>query len=178
MNDVDVLKDVIQRLNRGNIDYMLSGSVSMSFYTTPRMTRDIDIVIYLSISDTGTMYELFKDSYYIDEDMIKNAVIHHDMFNIIHNSSIFKVDFIVRKDEDFRVQEFNNKKTINFDGIEMKIVSLEDLIISKIYRMRETGSEIQKRDIVSLLSKNPDISYIEYWCKQLGILEVYRGIAV
>lgn len=176
MTDIEVLKDVIQRLNKGGIDYMLSGSVSMSFYTTPRMTRDIDIIIYLTLSEANIMYELFKDDYYIDEDMVRNAVNHHDMFNIIHNNSVFKIDFMVRKDEEFRIHEFNNKKTINFDGVELKIVSLEDLIISKIYWMSETASEIQKRDIISLLSKKPDTAYIEYWCNRLGIMDIYQRI--
>jgi len=176
LTDIDVLKDVVHRLNSENIKYMLSGSVSMSFYTIPRMTRNIDIIIQLATSDTKKMYNLFKDDYYIDEEMVHNAVIHHDMFNIIHNLSVFKIDFIVRKDEEFRIHEFSNRKTIEFDGIELQIVSLEDLIISKLYWMKDTESELQKKDIISLLKRKIDNAYIEYWCEKLEILDLYKRI--
>lgn len=45
VNELEVLKIVIKRLESANIHYMVSGSVAANFYTTPRMTRDIDIVI-------------------------------------------------------------------------------------------------------------------------------------
>ena len=46
MNELDILKLVASRLNDAEIDYMLSGSVALTFYGKPRMTRDIDIVIF------------------------------------------------------------------------------------------------------------------------------------
>jgi hypothetical protein len=34
-----------KKLESADIPYMVSGSIAANFYTTPRMTRDIDIVI-------------------------------------------------------------------------------------------------------------------------------------
>jgi len=39
------LRDVCARLDGAGIAYMLTGSLAMSFYARPRMTRDIDLVI-------------------------------------------------------------------------------------------------------------------------------------
>jgi len=46
MNDQFVfLKLIASRLDAAGIPYMLTGSVAMSFYAEPRMTRDLDLVI-------------------------------------------------------------------------------------------------------------------------------------
>ena len=44
-SEADVLKLVASRLNAAGIPYMVSGSMALNFYATPRMTRDIDIVV-------------------------------------------------------------------------------------------------------------------------------------
>ena len=41
----EVLKIVVARLEAAGIQYMVTGSLAANFYTTPRMTRNIDIVI-------------------------------------------------------------------------------------------------------------------------------------
>ena len=50
--ELDVLKTVTRRLGDAGIPYMVTGSIAMNFYAVPRMTRDIDIVVELEISDT------------------------------------------------------------------------------------------------------------------------------
>jgi len=41
---IEVLRDVTERLDNGKIAYMLTGSMAMMYYATPRYTADIDIV--------------------------------------------------------------------------------------------------------------------------------------
>ena len=41
------LQDLCSKLEGGGIGYMLTGSLAMSYYARPRMTRDIDIVVAL-----------------------------------------------------------------------------------------------------------------------------------
>ena len=40
LSELDVLKDVCERLDRAGIAYMITGSVAMNYYAQPRMTRD------------------------------------------------------------------------------------------------------------------------------------------
>ena len=47
-NEIDILRDVSKKLTSAGIAFMLTGSVAMSYYATPRMTRDIDIVVALN----------------------------------------------------------------------------------------------------------------------------------
>ena len=53
--ELEVLKDVVGRLERAGIAYMITGSTAANFYAVPRMTRDIDIVIE---KDSGSEVQL------------------------------------------------------------------------------------------------------------------------
>lgn len=55
--ELDVLKSVAQRLDQKGISYMITGSIATNFYTVPKMTRDIGIVVEL---DTQKVAEIFK----------------------------------------------------------------------------------------------------------------------
>jgi hypothetical protein len=50
-NEFDVVRDLAHRFAQGRIKYMLTGSVAMSYYAQPRMTRDIDVVVVLKPPD-------------------------------------------------------------------------------------------------------------------------------
>ena len=72
--EVDVLKLVCSKLEKAEIPYMLTGSFASNFYVTPRMTRDIDIVIEISKFDTQKLCTLFQNDFYIDQDAILDAI--------------------------------------------------------------------------------------------------------
>ena len=63
LSELEVLKTVITRLDSAGIPYMVSGSIAANFYTTPRMTRDIDIVIELGKEDAEKLFSLFSDQH-------------------------------------------------------------------------------------------------------------------
>ena len=73
--ELAVLSDVISRLESAGFDYMLTGSVAMNYYAEPRMTRDIDIVVALSDTDTDKVIEIFQDVYYLSPDAVLDAVL-------------------------------------------------------------------------------------------------------
>ena len=54
-NELDILRDVVQRLSQAEIEYMLTGSFALNYYAQPRMTRDIDLVIALVICNNGRL---------------------------------------------------------------------------------------------------------------------------
>jgi len=78
----------------------------MNFYAKPRMTRDIDLVVEFSASDLDRLMQLFQDDFYIEREMIHQALIQQTMFNIIHMPTVIKVDCVIRKDTPYRREEF------------------------------------------------------------------------
>jgi hypothetical protein len=176
MNEIDIMKDVAKRLNKIHIDYMISGSVAMNFYATPRMTRDIDIVILIEKKDIESLYNEFYNDYYIDKDMIESAIINSNIFNIIHLNEVIKIDFIIRKNTKYRLHEFSKKNKVLIDDLEINIVSLEDLIISKLIWAKDSQSEIQINDIKNLLKCKYDLDYLKFWSEKLKILDFFNRI--
>lgn len=61
-NEIDIVRDVSERLDRAGIPFMLTGSLAMNYYAEPRMTRDIDIVVEIQPEEGGRMVDLFSRS--------------------------------------------------------------------------------------------------------------------
>ena len=68
--ELEVLKEVARRLKKAAIPYMITGSIAANFYTIPRMTRDIDIVVELFERDIGRFIPLFKNDYYLEPETV------------------------------------------------------------------------------------------------------------
>ena len=176
-NEFDVLRDAAGRLDGAGIAYMLTGSLAMNFYAVPRMTRDIDIVVELSVADVDRVVKLFSPDYYVSRAAVSEAVGGRRMFNLIHQESVIKVDCIVRKDSPYRELEFKRRQRGTVEGCELWIVSKEDLILSKLYWAKDSRSETQLGDVRRLLATGSDAAYLNEWAPALevaGLLEECR----
>ena len=100
------------------------------------------------------------------------------MFNIIHNHSVFKIDFIIRKDSSYRDTEFRRRNRIELDGTQIWIVSPEDLIISKLFWAKDSLSDLQLRDVKNLRAsiKNLDEKYIKNWVQKLELNTIFEKV--
>jgi hypothetical protein len=56
-NEFDILKDISERFDKIELPFMLTGSFAMSYYATPRMTRDLDFVIELDANRSTNWLE-------------------------------------------------------------------------------------------------------------------------
>ena len=174
--EIELLKNVAAKLESAGIEYMMTGSMAMAFYSTPRMTRDIDFIIQVSPADIGKIIGLFQNEYYIEEESVRYAIINRGMFNIIHNESVIKVDLIIRKDEIYRVEEFARRIKIPVEGVPISVVTPEDLILSKLVWAKRSQSELQFRDVRQILLsiKKCDSGYLQKWSEILGVEDLLR----
>lgn len=176
--ELEVLKEVTRRLNLAKIAYMVTGSIAANFYTIPRMTRDIDIVVKLSDRDIDRFIPLFEKDYYSEPETVRGAVKNKGMFNLIHEEYIIKIDFVVRKETPYRRREFSRRKKVSVEGQELYIVAPEDLILSKLVWVKDSRSEIQFTDIRNLLNsvKGLNRRYLARWAKELSVESLYREV--
>src|ERR1700674_2320282 len=130
-NQLDILRDVAKRFSEAGIQYMLTGSLALNYYAQPRMTRDIDIVVALEPKDADSIVALFEGDYYVPRNAVVRAIANQSLFNIIHNESIFSVDCIIRRNTEYRRLEFDRRRQVDVDDLQVWIVSQEDLIILK-----------------------------------------------
>ena len=167
----ELLKRITGLLDKKGIDYMISGSLALNVYCIPRMTMDIDIVIELNQSNMHDFLELFGSGYYLSEETVREEIKRKGMFNVIDHTSGLKVDFIIRKDTEYRHLEFSRKTLKTIEDVQVWMVSPEDLVISKLEWIQQLKSEKQIQDIQMLVaSSGLDIDYIRYWCKKLRLL--------
>jgi len=177
--ELEVLKIVTGRLETARIPYMVTGSIAANYYAVPRMTRDIDIVIEASEADVGRLSELFRDDFYVEHEAVGRALVERTTFNVIHTALVVKVDLIVRKDSDYRREEFQRRRRVTIDDRAIFIVAPEDLIISKLDWARDTRSEVQLSDVRNLLAAIPDLDreYLTLWATRLGLDSLYGEAA-
>jgi len=179
MNDeIKLLKEVCSKLEDADIEYMITGSIALAFYSTPRMTRDIDIIIKVSQDDIQKIISLFKADFYISETAVKEALANSSMFNIIHNETVMKIDFIVRKNSEYRIKEFSRRQKIAIGDNLISVVTPEDLVLSKLAWAQQSKSEMQLRDVRNIFAngKNIDYDYIKEWNQKLQLEDLLTEV--
>ncbi|MCX6283591.1 MAG: hypothetical protein NTW31_05070 [Bacteroidetes bacterium] len=167
---LELLKTITEFLEKKNIEYMVSGSLAVNVYCLPRMTLDIDIVIELNESNLNDFLGIFKSGYYIDEKTVFTEIRRKGMFNVIDHKSGLKLDFIIRKETEFRRLEFSRKRRKMIEQLPVWMVSAEDLIISKTEWIQRLQSDKQIQDIKNLmLLPDLDKDYILFWLQKLNL---------
>ncbi|MFO7898096.1 MAG: hypothetical protein R6V58_03435 [Planctomycetota bacterium] len=171
---VQFVRQIAQRLDKAGIPYMVTGSVALSFYAQPRMTRDVDVVVACEPGDAPTITRLFEEECYVDEEVVRSAIRNRSMFNIIHNAWIQKADFIVRKDEEYRKLEFERRRRADLKGVSVSIVAPEDLLLSKLRWARDSESELQLGDARAIATSGTELdrAYLEKWAEKLGLSDL------
>jgi hypothetical protein len=110
------------------------------------------------------------NQFYVYPEGIYEEIPRQGMFNIIDFKTGFKIDFILRNEEEHEQVKFKNRRKIEYFGIDLWIIRLEDLVISKLKWIQVLESEKQKNDIVNLLDVfYLDMEYITDWCKRLNL---------
>jgi hypothetical protein len=142
------------------------------------MTREIDIVVELTEGDIRRVVLLFQDEYYIDREMVQQAVRDQSMFNMIHNALVVKVDCVVRKDTEYRRGEFARRRPIWIMGQRVALVAPEDLILSKLDWAKAGRSQMQLDDVRNLLRtvQGLDLACLNRWADRLGLGALYQEV--
>jgi hypothetical protein len=177
LEELEVLKIVSERLESARLPFMLTGSFAMAYYGRPRMTRDLDIVVSLNEEDVIGLVAALAPDFYVDADSVRAAVVSQGLFNLMHLATSIKVDLIVRKGSEYRQVEFARRQPVELNGVKTWIVSREDLILSKLVWAKDSGSELQRRDVRTLLDDSMDRAYLQRWAARLDVAEALAEIA-
>lgn len=110
--------------------------------------------------------------------MVQQAIRNRSLFNMIHNALVVKVDCVVRKDTDYRREEFGRRRTVTIADQPMTIVAPEDLILSKLDWAKDSHSQMQLDDVRNLFRsvRDLDTSYLRRWADRLGLAALYREV--
>jgi hypothetical protein len=178
-DQLSVLKFVTGRLDAAGIRYMVTGSIAGGHYGHPRMTRDIDLVVELVEADAPRLAAALVDAFAADVERIRDAIARQAFFNLIHHDAVVKVDFVIRKDVPYRLEEFGRRRQVEVDGHTLWMVSAEDLVLSKLLWAKDSGSELQRRDVRGILAVQKatlNRAYLERWAVQLSVDQLLREV--
>ncbi len=181
MEQHELLGYLVRCLEKLNIPYFITGAVACIAYGEPRFTNDIDIVADVKDEHIARLKECFPEQeYYLDSDVIRQAIISRHQFNIIHPASGLKIDVMISKRDAFDKSRFNRIKRMRpLEDTEANFASPEDVIIKKMEYYKEGSSDKHIRDILGMLKISGDMidpKYISLWAKKLNLEDIWDAI--
>jgi hypothetical protein len=154
---------IFEELNKKKIQYLLVGGLAVNFHGVPRMTYDIDLLLYLSDRNINKFLKLMKDWGFspkipVDimsfankknrEDWIKNK--NMKAFCLINPSwAISEIDIII--DSPIIYEKALRHSTIikiQNRNVAVPIISISDLIL-----MKKKSNRIQDKEDITNLRK-------------------------
>jgi hypothetical protein len=164
------------------IPYLISGSIASALYGVARSTLDADMVAEIHLEQVGVLVKTLGNDFYADDDLIRDAIHHHSSFNLIHLTTIFKVDVFIRKERPFdRIQFQRRVEQLFATNPEQKafMTTAEDIILAKLewYRIGNEISDRQWRDILGILKVQTgrlDLDYLNYWAIELNVTDLLQ----
>lgn len=176
---LSVLSQVVAILEQQGIRYVLVGSFASSIHGMYRSTADIDIVADIKPEQVPPLFEALRNSFYVDDQAMRNAVVEQRSFNAIHFDSVFKVDLFIAKSDDFTMAQLARRqlRKIAPDRDEaVYVATAEDTILAKLrsFRAGHETSSTQWNDVVGILGTPRhmlDFDYLRGWAKELGVAD-------
>jgi len=172
--------DVFEKLG---VRYYIGGSVASSAHGIARSTQDIDIIADLHLQHARLLVDALTQSFYVDLEVVQEAIQHRTSFNLIHLESLTKIDIFLLKPRSFDLQAFGRTTSSGLEnsvaGRQFQLASPEDTILNKLEWYRQGGeiSERQWTDVLGVLkvqSKSLDRAYLLRWAVQLGVDDLLK----
>ena len=182
-----IWEQVIEAFEQLGIAYHIGGSVASSAFGIFRASADIDLVADFRAQHVAQFVDLLQSDFYLDEEMIREAIHEKSSFNLIHVETGYKVDVFVLKNRPYDRQAFNRAEPITLsdspDARAFFVAAPEDVILNKLlwYQMGGGVSERQWIDIVGVIKvqvNRLDFGYMQQWAKELDVAALLdRAIA-
>lgn len=178
---LQILLQVIAVLDALGVPYLVGGSLASSLYGIPRSTNDIDLVVDLAPSHVAPLIAALEPDFLVDEESINEAIQLRRSFNLIHMTTLDKLDLFVTGDHVWRRQELSRRQPerVAADPAAPPVyfASPEDTVLSKLdwYRRGGEVSDRQWGDVQAVLTIQAgrlDRAYLHEWANRLGIQDL------
>lgn len=127
----DTFKELLESLNKNKVRYLLVGGYAVAMHGYPRATEDIDLFVS---RDAGNAERVVQA---LDEFGLGGPELTTDIFTrenslVIMGVAPLAVDILnYLKDIDFD-SAYENRKIVTCEGIEINVISFDDLIRNKM----------------------------------------------
>jgi hypothetical protein len=166
-----LLSKVASLLETLSIPHAVVGSVASSRFGVQRATMDIDVVADLRASQVNALVAAFKPEFYVDEELVLEALQRRSSFNALHLETGTKFDFFALKNRAYDRVALD-RRTPNIPSF----MTPEDVLLGKLewYRAGDEISDRQWNDIIGILraSSNFDLEYARRWATEIGVSDL------
>lgn len=145
---VEAVEPVVDALVSLGVDYRIGGSVASSALGVPRTTLDVDLVCRLRPGDVASFVRALEGTYYVDGEMIRDAIGREASFNVIHLATMIKVDVFIAKsrpwDQVAFARHVHKPLDVEPGARAFELTTAEDIVLHKLewYRL---GGDISER---------------------------------
>ena len=179
----DLIELFVQPLNRFGIRYLVSGSVGTMLDGEPRVTHDIDRVVFLRPENMGQLQEAFPtpDFYLPPPSVIavEMARERRGHFNVLHPASGLKADFYIARRDELHAWAFRHVRQYTVGNTHIRLAPPEYVIVRKLEYLCEGGSEKHLRDIRGILAvsgERLDRRALHQWIVRRGLEREWRNV--
>jgi hypothetical protein len=121
-----------------------------------RASVDGDVVAELGPAHVAPLVAALRDTYYVPEERIRDALARRGSFNVIHLDTMLKVDVFVSRDRPFDRRAFERSRPVSIQGkggATLPVSSAEDVVLAKLdwYRRGGEASQRQWADVMGVL---------------------------
>lgn len=144
MNPIELVTSYMQR---NKIDFALTGAFAMSAWGIVRASQDVDFVVVTSKKNYEKILSFAKRRMLSVVESTSRQIILRDERTLFDYDFIFIHDIIIGR-------MYKNSKVKYVYGKKIKVVTPEDLIIGKLFRLVTSYNPNDISDILALATKN------------------------
>lgn len=176
-----VVAQIVNAFDTLGVEYVVGGSLASSVYGIPRATQDVDLVAKMNAAHAEPLARLLRSDFYVDVDMILDAVRRRASFNVIHLATMFKADVFVMKGDSWSREEMQRARAEELTGpqgpLTIRFASPEDTLLHKLvwYRLGNEISDRQWGDILGVFKVQGsllDDEYLDRWAAALDVADL------
>jgi hypothetical protein len=173
---LDVLRDFVHVFERLGIPYALMGGLAVRVYGIPRATYDIDFTIGLVEQDldklraeaTGRGYSIPEAGAWMDRVAGMPLV----KFHLFSRERVIDIDLFLAKCP-FQHSLLQRRRREKIDGLELALVTPEDLILLKLLASRPR--DLADIGDVLFTQGQLDEAYLRTWADQLHVRDALEA---
>ena len=157
----ELLKRLAVALENAALPYMVFGGQAVLLYGEPRLTRDIDVTVGVDPSRPAPVLRVIEElQLRILVDDVGAFLQQTFVLPVVDPKTNIRIDFVFSLTE-YERQAIHRGKMVRLSGVDVRFVSLEDLIVMKVVAGRPRDLE----DVASVIRKNPgfDRTHVEKW---------------
>ena len=175
------LRPVVAWLDGHGVRYRIGGSLASSVHGVARSTLDVDLVADVPGELAGELAADLGGRYYVDEELVREAVRRRSSFNLVHLATMVKVDVFLPGDADYDRTAFERARLEPLleaaPDERLPFSTPEDIVLRKLLWYRDGGevSERQWADVRGVLQVQRgalDEAYLELWSSRLAIADL------